>query len=266
MNKIALIGSDPELFVGRNGQILSAIGKVGGTKDQPRAVELGALQEDNVLLEFNTDPADSLEAFQRNIRTVMQQAKDSIRGFQLEVIESVSSHTYRTELLESFGPSAFIFGCEPDFNAWTGEPNVMPHDVDPGLRTAGGHIHIGFDHLVPEMSFELVNEVGQMCDYRLGLASVLMDKDDLRRQLYGKGGAIRYKPYGVEYRTLSNFWIFSDELVAWAYENALACFHERDKLKAYCDVISGDEVQRIINTNDKAAAKGALAALELKVA
>lgn len=265
MTKIALIGSDPELFVGKGGVVMSAIGFVGGSKHDPRPVHLGALQEDNVLLEFNIDPAKSLLEFQRNLNEVLGQAKDSIRQFHLEVIENLSSHVYERTLLESFGDEAFVFGCEPDFNAWTGMANTMPQDVDPCLRTAGGHIHIGFDHL-EEVTYENSSEVGQMCDFVLGLPSVLMDKDDRRRQLYGKGGAVRYKGYGVEYRSLSNFWLFSAELQAWAYQNAIKAYHERNKLKAYCDVISGDEVQRIINEGDKAAAQRAVDALELQVA
>jgi hypothetical protein len=55
-------------------------------------------------------------------------------------------------------------------------------------------------------------------DLHLGVVSVLLDKDTLRRQLYGKSGAYRLKEYGGEYRTLSNFWIKSSKLIKWAYK------------------------------------------------
>ncbi len=54
-------------------------------------------------------------------------------------------------------------------------------------------------------------------DYFLGIPSLLLDKDEERRHLYGKAGAFRPKPYGVEYRVLSNFWLKSPELMRWVY-------------------------------------------------
>lgn len=245
-----LIGSDPELFVGNSEGVNFAIGKVGGTKNEPRMVNFGALQEDNVLLEFNTDPAASVEEFLHNIRAVMAQGEDTLKAFELEVVRGLSSHVYDYGFLMGAGEQAFIFGCEPDHNGWTGRVNVFPTDVDPMLRTAGGHLHIGFGHL-EEVTRSKSRKVIQMCDYVLGLPSLLLDKDDRRRQLYGKAAAMRFKRYGAEYRTLSNFWLFSDELTKWAYEGARFAYEQIDLLEGFVGAVSGDEVQRIINTGDK---------------
>lgn len=264
MSKV-LIGADPETFVGSGSRILSAIGHVGGTKEEPRKVNLGALQEDNVLFEFNIEPAQTLSEFQRNIRSVLSQGSDVLGLSGLSVVPSVSSHIFQEEELKSFGESAFVFGCDPDFNAWTGEINAKPSASNPGLRTAGGHIHIGYNHL-EQPSMELNYQIIQMCDYLLGLPSVLMDKDDRRRELYGKAGALRHKMYGTEYRTLSNFWIFSDSLMEWAYESAVTAYEQRGKLAEYLSIVAGEEVQRIINENDKASAKSALTALGVQYA
>jgi hypothetical protein len=56
-------------------------------------------------------------------------------------------------------------------------------------------------------------------DLFLGVPSILMDKGDVRKQLYGSAGAYRDKPYGGEYRTLSNFWIFDNHLIEWVWNN-----------------------------------------------
>ena len=55
-------------------------------------------------------------------------------------------------------------------------------------------------------------------DLFLGVPSVTLDSDTRRRELYGKAGAYRAKDYGVEYRTLSNFWIWKDSLKDWVYD------------------------------------------------
>lgn len=265
MNTLPLIGADPEMFVACNGVISSAIGFVGGTKEEPRPVQFGALQEDNVLLEFNITPASDLSQFRNNIHQVMAQANDSIRQYQLQIARELSSHSFTEGELRNFGEKAFVFGCDPDFNAWNSMANPKPNAKDVGLRTAGGHIHIGYSH-IEEVNGIKNEDLIRMCDYYLGLPSVLLDKDDRRRELYGKGGAFRHKSYGAEYRTLSNFWIFSDNLIAWAYENSVKAYLDLEKLAGYESIISGDEVQRIINSNDKSGAKAALEALEIKYA
>lgn len=245
-----LIGSDPELFVGNSAGVNFAIGRVGGSKDAPIPVNFGALQEDNVLLEYNIDPAASLEEFSHHIKAVLEQGRDVLRPFELDVIRGLSSHIFDVATLDDAGEAAWVFGCEPDFNCWTGKENVFPRDVNPLLRTAGGHLHIGFGHLERVTKGKTRNVI-QMCDYVLGLPSLALDKDDQRRQLYGKAGAMRFKKYGGEYRTLSNFWLFSDELINWAYQGARFAYENVNLLDDYKGVVSGEEVQRIINTADK---------------
>jgi hypothetical protein len=56
-------------------------------------------------------------------------------------------------------------------------------------------------------------------DLALAVPAVFMDQEGLlRKQLYGKPGAFRVKPYGFEYRVLSNFWIFNDKHIEWVWK------------------------------------------------
>lgn len=80
-----------------------------------------------------------------------------------------------------------------------------------------GHIHIGYDDHDIETSLEIIKAM----DLFLGVPSILLDEDKERRKLYGNAGCFRIKPYGVEYRTLSNFWIASEELTNWVFEQTL---------------------------------------------
>lgn len=255
-----MIGCDPEMFVTDGMEIVHSIGIIGGTKSAPLKVGHGALQEDNVLLEFNTDPTDVPELFLQYIRETQSSASDRIRSFGLRIVPNQSSHIYPS--MEGFPDSAFEFGCTPDYNGLTGEVNPSPTSVNPNLRTAGGHVHIGWDHFAT-VTPELQGRVGVMCDYFLGLPSLLKDSDDLRRELYGKACAIRYKPYGVEYRTLSNFWIWNDDDVKWVFHQAQAAYNAA---VSYGDLLMSlippQDVQRVINTNDRAAATAMLEVIE----
>jgi hypothetical protein len=46
----------------------------------------------------------------------------------------------------------------------------------------------------------------------------LLNEHPLARKLYGAAGRYRQPSYGVEYRTLSNFWLASPELVELVYD------------------------------------------------
>jgi hypothetical protein len=105
-----------------------------------------------------------------------------------------------------------VFGCEPDFNAWTLKPNPRPESEDMFLRSAGGHIHVAFDGNKME-KIELV----RVLDYVLGVPCTLADPDRRRQELYGKAGAFRFKKYGIEYRTPSNYWTKSKQWIEFIY-------------------------------------------------
>ena len=250
-----LVGADPEMFVAHAGQLVSGIGMIGGSKYNPRPVDKGAIQEDNVLAEFNIDPASCEDEFVGNIQYVIQQLQSVLPP--KHTLECVQSYSFTEAYLRGVGPEAFIFGCDPDFNAWTGKENPKPKCDDVGFRTAGGHIHVGFDHHSEEDCTTMI----QMMDYFLGIPSVLLDKDTDRRKLYGKAGCMRFKPYGVEYRTLSNFWIGSEELIRWAYRgtmSAVRAFSDKPSVHFLLKELPQDEVFNIINNSDKAAASEAM--------
>src|SRR3546814_7881426 len=43
--------------------------------------------------------------------------------------------------------------------------------------------------------------------------------------MYGAAGAFRTKPYGVEYRVLSNAWLKDSNLMSWVYKNTILGFN-----------------------------------------
>ena len=213
------IGADPEVFVkDNNGRISSVIGALGGTKETPRLVSCGGVQEDNVLAEFNIDPSTNAGQFTANISEVMSQLSNILRQKDLRVdCGRTASHNFDMDFLKSQGEKAMEFGCSSEWNTWTKDIMKKPDGESTTLRTAGGHIHIGYDDPIEAANYSIV----KLLDFQLGLPSVLKDKDTQRRSLYGQAGSMRHKPYGVEYRTLSNFWLRSGQLVHSVGEIAL---------------------------------------------
>ena len=83
-----------------------------------------------------------------------------------------------------------------------------------------GHIHISYgNNNIVDSLF-----IAKLFDYFLGLPSLFLDEDTERRQMYGKAGAIRLKEWGFEYRVLSNFWLQSEELTNWVWEQIQLVF------------------------------------------
>lgn len=207
------LGADPEVFfyTPTSGRLVSAIGKVGGTKEDPRPLGDGYfVQEDNVAAEFNVPPASSPSEWDEHIEKGVALVQGIAQKNELFLYPGASFSFDPEELNHE---KAQEFGCDPDYNAWTMLPNDRPCATDATFRTCGGHVHVGGE-------FNPIAVIRAM-DLFLGVPSIVLDKDTERRKLYGKAGAFRIKPYGVEYRTLSNFWIFESKFRLWVWEATL---------------------------------------------
>lgn len=200
------IGADPEFFVSRNGKPVSAYGLIPGDKKNPMKVRKGAVQVDGMALEFNINPAATEKDFLDNLDVVMTTILDMVPGY--DMYDSPVAE-FGFEYIQAQPEEAKILGCEPDYNAYTGRANPRP-DANTPFRTASGHIHIGWTKDVDPHDpghFEACCTLVKMLDVKLGIPSLIWDKDKKRRLLYGQAGCFRPKPYGLEYRTLSNAWL-----------------------------------------------------------
>lgn len=250
------IGADPEIFLqDAAGALISAIGRIGGSKDFPRPLEvLGdgfAVQEDNVALEYNIPASGSEDELVKNIKAAMTYLSQEVAHQGLAFSKASAAFYPKIQLAD---PRALVFGCEPDFNAWTGKVNPKPKAPDPTLRSCGGHVHVG-------ANVADIEKAVRCMDLCLGVPSVKMDDGILRKQLYGKWGAYRPKMYGFEYRVLSNFWVFDEKLVRWVWkatEQALSMVDHN---------IEADEalISAAINENSRVAADELIAKYQLMV-
>lgn len=246
------IGSDTEYFAKdkKTGEHVALCGKIGGSKESPLQLENMPegfmVQEDNVSIEWNIPAATYKNYFEQHVRAVRERVASLLDTMGLEISNLSSVSFDKKELTH---PNALVFGCEPDYDAWTKRENKKPYATDETLRTAGGHIHVG------SQDVDMLTGV-RMMDLFLGVPSVILDDSSAaikRKELYGKAGAMRPKPYGWEYRVLSNYWTLEDYLTSWVYDNTTAALNRAKKIE-----LSKEEsllIQQCINTNDKALAE-----------
>jgi len=219
-----LLGADPEIFVLKNKEFSSAHKLVPGTKYRPHKVDNGAVQVDGMALEFNITPASNKKEWIHHIDSVMATLKDMVPK-EYSFSEQASA-MFSKEHMDDQPKIARMLGCDPDFNAYTKEKNPRPNEKTL-LRTAAGHIHLGWGRgmKMDKGHLEECYLLAKQLDVYLGAPSVLLDPDDQRRKLYGQAGAFRPKPYGMEYRVLSNFWIMHTHLQEWVYDTAKLAFN-----------------------------------------
>lgn len=251
MTKV-LIGADPEIFV-RNpnsGQFVSAHNMINGTKKRPFKVFDGAVQVDGTALEINIDPAETSEQFVERTQHVLEQLRTMVDpGYEFAFTPVAE---FSEDYFSSLPMKAKLLGCDPDFNAYTLDAN-MPPPMERPMRTGAGHIHIGWADNIADFTgmahFEDCAAVAKQMDYYIGMWSLLWDPDNRRRSMYGRAGAFRPKPYGVEYRVPSNAWLTSPELMAWVFNAAKKGFEDLANGKSPINNW-GNVAENVINTND----------------
>lgn len=257
------IGADPEMFIinEKTRAVVSAIGLIPGEKGNPwRDPSWGpgfGIEIDNILVEYNIPPVDTKEDFIEVVNFMKVYIDRYLKRINPELgILCASSMMVDKDQLDN--PIAQLFGCCPDFNCYTGAPNPRPRGEKTNLRSAGFHVHYGYEHPSIDQSVEMV----KYFDIFLGLMSLLFDTDRKRRSLYGKAGCYRLTSYGVEYRTLSSRMGDDDTTLGLIYDGVVAA------TQAYeigLHLPNDEDVVSAINNSDVRAGRTVLAMLKQHV-
>lgn len=250
--KDVTIGADVEVFLEdvQKEEIVSAEGIIKGTKNEPYVFDpqnkYFATSLDNVLAEFCIPPTKHEDEWVANLKksvNYIQSILPQNLGVKIAQSAVLNNKYLRTK-------NAQTFGCEPDYNAWTRDINQKPCATNKRLRSAGGHIHVGFAN--PDV--DTVEKLIRTMDLFLGVPSVIQERDNERKLLYGKAGAFRFKDYGCEYRTISNYYLETDATMRWAFNATMKAIDfvnagRYDELDA-----RGEDVVACINNNNKSLA------------
>lgn len=255
------IGCDPEVFFTKRKEFRSAAGVIPGDKHSPHKVSNGAIQVDGLAAEFNTDPCvlyvpniiykkfDFSEFNERVLgvlSNIHQRANEA--GYN---ISQASFAEFDREYYDSLPEDTKELGCDPDFNAYTGEMNEI--DRNPELETcrgAAGHIHIGWGNDIPvdhPDHLTICRDAVRALDRWVGLSLIAYgDTDIRRRRCYGKAGAFRPKSYGVEYRSPSNWWIWNQKRRKIVFNYAQKCMKDLSGARQF-ERVSDEDVQQVMN-------------------
>jgi hypothetical protein len=265
------VGSDPELFLlDKKGKIIRAFDVIFGDKNHPTPTAHGSVQWDNVMAEFNTKPASTVEEFISNHRLVIQDLQDVV---PMATFSFKPSMRLSSKILDDV--RARSAGCSPDYNAWKSSSserlsiNQVAGYTSSNLRVAGGHVHLSFEQADEDPFFENRLKMVKALDVSLGLPSVLYDntiESMNRKKFYGKAGSFRpqdriFNSYnGIEYRVLSNFWVGDENLMRYIFNNIQTTVNNLEEISSFA-IGNKEEVQKAINTNDLLLADKLLAAV-----
>jgi len=200
MFKINLIGSDPELvLLDSSGNPTSAIGLYthhDGVK----------VYSDNVLAEFSHTPFPPKE-FAEGMTAAMGTVQQAVSDFQPGCHYTIGQCEGLYPKNQLCTPEAHAIGCAPFQNAYNLGVNRTPTPYMNNFRYAGGHIHIAYDldTLPPHLLIQLLDERLLPLDPN--------HNQTPRSDFYGAEGSFRFKPYGVEYRAVSNWWLANPQIV-----------------------------------------------------
>ncbi len=219
---------------------------------------------DGVQAELNPRPNSSRKGLAREIGATLKSMKDGLLDADISADFS-QAVTLTQKEMDSLSDKYKVFGCSPSRNVYV-PGGISRICVDPKVytgRSAGGHIHIGTakdDDGQVKWALKRPRVMVPLFDLIVGNTCVLIDRDASnieRRKVYGKAGEHRTPKYGIEYRTPSNFWLHSPELMDLVFGLARHAVvvganstENNDAIKALFKNVKLKEVERAINDND----------------
>lgn len=248
-----MLGADPEFFFGKDGEV------IGSEKVLPKGgIGNGQIVIDGVQAEFNPIPSSCREGFAGNLRTCFLYLNEQVKekGVQATFAQTVE---VTDKEMSTLSKESRRFGCAPSRNAYKEKNKIAIKDASKyRYRSAGGHLHLGVDNgdMVVWNTLQRHRDVVRLLDIIVGNTCVLIDRDPgniERRKVYGKAGEYRTPAHGLEYRTLSNFWLRCYPLMSFV--TALARFavnvaYSPEAEKRILACVDMKDIKKAINTND----------------
>ena len=217
------LGCDPEIFVSyevgkvRKRRVVVGSEAILPPNDPKRTA--ARLVRDGVQVELHPDyswcRANLSNSIQACFRQLDVAVKRASRARQLDLkVDFRSVVRLSKGDLAKMSPETRQLGCQPSKNVY-GRKHIQKDGTKYLIRSAAGHIHLGSEALTKgKIDHEKLIKI---MDVLVGNTAVMIDRDPLaseRRKVYGRAGEWRPQPHGIEYRTLSNFWLHNYRLMS----------------------------------------------------
>lgn len=233
------LGCDPEFFFEKEGEGVIGAEKVIGDKLESGSGANFVL--DGVQIELNPPPFHCRESGANLIAHAFRKLREHLATRQNIKATFTTCINLSKGELDSLSEKAKLLGCAPSLNRADAKAAVTVNGATSLSRSAGGHIHMGISHsklAAPGNRERLVD----LLDVLLGNTCVLIDRDPNaaeRRKIYGRAGEYRLPAHGLEYRTLSNFWLRAYPLFSFVMgtaRNAASILHTSITAPYYADL------------------------------
>lgn len=264
---VVIMGCDPEFFFKNKANEIVGAEKI----IPPKGLTTGGgkIIIDGVQAEINPSPSTCRESLAYNISQIFNHLANQLKTHPDITVDFSQNVKLKKEELDSLSEENKKFGCAPSYNIYPSKLNLAAVDATKMLqRGAGGHIHLSlanggkYSSLLHEQATLIVS----LLDVLLGNTFVLLDRDPgnvTRRKLYGRAGEYRLPKHGLEYRTLSNFWLRHMTLMSLAFGLARTAtqialedfipingYESQHLAQEVLDNVKLSQVKRAINKND----------------
>jgi hypothetical protein len=251
------VGTDPEMFAFKAGKLLPAF-EFLPDKDKSLYEEGTHAYWDGFQAEFRhskgyTCLMELHSQLARSMRLLNEAAKKHGAKLSIQSVVRIPLQILRT------ANDPFVeLGCQPSFNAYNLRGLAVENPRELRYRFAGGHMHFGFSKKLDH------EKIVKTLDAILGIWAVGAAQsfdNPIRRQYYGLPGEYRLPKYdngwyGIEYRTLSNFWLSHPaiSMVTWEIGRRALQLARSEFPKAIW-IGSEEEIREAITNSDTRKAK-----------
>lgn len=246
------VGCDPELFIKKNGSI------IGSEKILPKnglAYSTGKIIIDGVQAELNPAPSYCRVFLGGYISDAFKSLKQILDKDNTLSLDFTTSVTVDPKEMDTLSPENKVLGCTPSKSIY-GRVGLGVKDVKAFFdRSLGGHIHLSGGEPDADKAIRNYEKMVAVMDILVGNTCVLLDRNTgnvIRRKTYGRAGEYRTPEHGIEYRTLSSFWLKSYQLMSMVMglSKQAVCIVASDHCDEFIASVDMDKIKQAINDNN----------------